>query len=102
MLTTVDGSVLQKTFSRDHGQKEIDEEIFLDRDPRIFEMLLNYLRHDRKYIPAKVDPESLRLFELELKHWGVASADYFKAKLPQELIDLLESEPEIEKDSEKQ
>ena len=65
-------------------------------------MLLNYLRNDRKYHPKKVDEESIRLFELELKHWGVASADYFKSKLPQELIDLLESEPEIEKDSEKQ
>jgi len=54
----------------------------LDRDPRIFEMLLNYLRHDRKYVPAKVEPEQIRLFELELKHWGVASADYFKSKLP--------------------
>ena len=82
MLCTVDGSLLQKTFSREHNGRGSDEEIFLNRDSKIFEMMLNYLRHDRKYVPAKVDDESLRLFELELKHWGVASADYFKAKLP--------------------
>ena len=81
-MTKVDGSLLQRTFSREYDQKEIDDEIFLDRDPKIFDMMLNYLRNDRKYVPKKVDDESIRLFELELKHWGVVSVDYFKAKLP--------------------
>ena len=81
-MTGVKGSLLEKRFSREYDQKEIEDEIFLDRDPKTFEMMLNYLRHERKYIPKKVDEESIRLFELELKHWGVASADYFKAKLP--------------------
>ena len=59
-------------------------------------MMLNYLRYDRDYTPKEVDKETKRLFEMELKYWGVASAEYYKTKLPQELIDLLESEPEIE------
>ena len=45
-------------------------------------MMLNYLRNDRNYTPKEVSKETKRLFEMELKYWGVASADYFKSKLP--------------------
>ena len=67
-------------FSKDNQKS--DEEVFLDRDPKIFDMLLNYLRFERNYSPKEVDNETKRLFDMELKHWGVASADYFASKLP--------------------
>ena len=35
-------------FSDMHQLKEIDGEIFLDRDGKTFETLVNYLRNDRK------------------------------------------------------
>ena len=41
-------------------------------------MLLNYLRFDRDYTPKEVDKETKRLFDMELKHWEVASEDYYK------------------------
>jgi len=49
-----------------------------------------------------VDTETTRLFDLELKYWGVATEDYYKSKMPKKLVDLLESAPQIETDSDKQ
>jgi len=59
-------------------ERETDEEVFLDRDPVLFDMMLNYLRYDRNYTPKEVDKETKRLFEMEIKYWGVASAEYYK------------------------
>jgi len=65
-------------FTKTLEMKETDEEVFLDRDPKIFDMMLNYLRYNRDYTPKDVDKETKRLFEMELKYWGVATADYYK------------------------
>jgi len=29
------------------GQREIEDEVFLDRNPKIFELLLDYLRNNK-------------------------------------------------------
>ena len=34
-----------------HELKKIDDEVFLDRDGKTFETLVNYLRNDRKVFP---------------------------------------------------
>jgi hypothetical protein len=34
-----------------HELKIIDDEVFLDRDGKTFEALVNYLRNDRKVFP---------------------------------------------------
>jgi asparagine synthetase A len=34
-----------------HELKKIGDEVFLDRDGKIFETLVNYLRNDRKVFP---------------------------------------------------
>ena len=44
--------------------------------------MLNYLRYNTKYAPKEVDKETKRLFDMELKYWGVASAEYYKSQLP--------------------
>lgn len=51
VLQSVQGSTLQKLFSDMHELKIIDDEVFLDRDGKTFEALVNYLRNDRKVFP---------------------------------------------------
>lgn len=51
VLRSVPGSTLAKMFSDMHELKKVDEEVFLDRDGRTFETLVNYLRNDRKVFP---------------------------------------------------
>ena len=79
LLTKVKGSLLEKTFNGKHDIKESKGSIFLDRDPKIFEMMLNYLRNDGNYIPKNVDAETKSLFGIEVLHWGVETKDFILA-----------------------
>lgn len=52
--------------------KDANGKIFLDRDPKIFNLMLNYIRHEGNFSPNNVSlQEDKILFELELKHWGL-------------------------------
>lgn len=93
LLTSVPGSLLEKTFSGKHQLKKLDDHVFLDRDPRIFEMVLNYLRYDCKYFPRDVDSETRRIFEMEIHYWELGN--FIEPKLPKSLIDMLKTEPNI-------
>lgn len=71
LLTTVSDSLLKKTFSGKHNLKSVNGAVFLDRDPKIFDMVLNYLRYDTHYIPKNVNEEVKRLFDMEIQFWGI-------------------------------
>ena len=51
VLTSVQNSSLQKMFSGLHDIKKVDDNVFLDRDGKTFQSLVNYLRNDRKIYP---------------------------------------------------
>lgn len=101
LLTKYKNSLLEKTFSGSFDLKTIDEHVFLERDSKVFDMMLNYLRYDRNYVPKNVDDETKRLFEMEIQHWGVQSEQYIKDRLPKVLVDLLASEPDFDPKSKK-
>lgn len=65
-------------------------------------MLINYLRHNGNYTPKNYDDEIKLLFDLEIQFWGISLDKVIPSKLPQELIDLLKSEPIIDTKNEKQ
>ena len=48
LLTSVRGSLLATYFSGRHGDqlRKIDNRIFVDRDPGIFRLMINYLRDE--------------------------------------------------------
>ncbi len=54
-----------------HDLKIIDNEVFLDRDGKTFEALVNYLRNDRKVFPEFQDRNMENLFYKELHYWGI-------------------------------
>jgi hypothetical protein len=47
ILRQVPGSTLEKMFNGMHDLKKIDDRVFLDRDGKTFQSLVNYLRNDR-------------------------------------------------------
>jgi len=51
VLRSVPQSLLAKMFSDMHELKQINDEVFLDRDGKTFETLVNYLRNERKVFP---------------------------------------------------
>lgn len=73
MLQSVPDSLLAKMFSEMHELKKIDDEVFLDRDGRTFETLVNYLRNDRKVFPEFSDKNQENHFFKELHFWGIDS-----------------------------
>lgn len=67
-LLTVKDSLLAAKFSGNVklGSKE---RVFLDRDPFIFNYLINFLRSDRKELPNDVSSDIKRNLENEIKYW---------------------------------
>ena len=82
-------------FSGKHELKAADGVVFLDRNPRIFDMVLDYLRHDGDYFPKDVDDETKNLFIMEINHWGV-SEKLIEKKMPYFLIDMLKEKPKAD------
>jgi len=71
VLRLVPGSILEKMFNGMHELKKIDNEVFLDRDGRTFQYLVNYLRNNREVFPEFVDPNDEIHFFKELDFWKI-------------------------------
>jgi hypothetical protein len=75
VLQSCSDSILAKMFSGDHMLKRVgpedDQKIFLDRDGRTFQHLVNYLRNERQTWPEFVDPNDEVQFLKELDWWKV-------------------------------
>ena len=54
-----------------HELKKVDEEVFIDRDGKTFETLVNYLRNDRKVFPEFTERNAENHFIKELHYWNV-------------------------------
>ena len=71
VLRSVPGSLLAKLFSDMHELKKVDDEVFIDRDGKTFETLVNYLRNDRKVFPEFTERNAENHFIKELHYWNV-------------------------------
>jgi hypothetical protein len=71
ILQSVKDSILAKLFSDLHELKKIDDEVFLDRDGKTFETLINYLRNDRRVFPDFTSKQDENMFFKELHYWGI-------------------------------
>jgi hypothetical protein len=72
LLASVPNSNLAMMFNQLHELKYTDEkEVFLDRDGKTFEILLNYLRNDRKIFPDFKEKHEENLFFKELHFWNI-------------------------------
>ena len=73
VLTSVPLSKLDKVFSGKLTElKRIDDAIFLDRNGKIFEAMIDYLRDERVKMPRFSELNDQIRFTNELKFWGMA------------------------------
>lgn len=72
-LTSVKGSRLGELFSGkvDPRKGGNGEEVFLDRDPVVFNHMINYLRSNRKFLPKELSPDLRHHLETEIRFWKV-------------------------------
>ena len=73
ILRSVPDSKLAKMFSDMHELKTINDEVFLDRDGKTFEILINYLRNERRLFPEFNDKNQEKHFFKEMHYWGIGS-----------------------------
>ena len=71
VLRLCKGSTLEKMFNGMHELKKIDDAVFLDRDGRTFQYLVNYLRNDRTVFPEFMDKNDEIHFFKELDYWKI-------------------------------
>ena len=71
LLTSVPESTLATLFSEMHELKKIDDEVFLDRNGKTFETVVDYLRNDRKVFPEFDDKNDENYFFKELHYWNL-------------------------------
>lgn len=71
VLRSVPDSLLAKMFSDMHELKKVDEKVFIDRDGKTFETLINYLRNDRKVFPEFTEKNDENQFFKEMHFWGI-------------------------------
>ena len=71
VLRSVPNSILAKMFSDMHQLKKINNEVFLDRDGKTFNDVINYLRNDRRVFPEFQDKNDHNQFIKELHFWGI-------------------------------
>lgn len=75
VLTSVPDSLLARKFSGAHEFEKHQDVVFLDRDPEIFNLLLNHLRcNGRNEMLSDLDGYKLNQFEQELKYWQIPFA----------------------------
>ena len=72
-LTKVEGSSLEAMFSGRHDVENKDGLVHLNRDPAIFQLVVDYL-HDFK-APDFISIVQKEAFEDEMLHWGLAEED---------------------------
>ena len=51
--------------------QKVEDEIFIDRDGKTFEMIINYLRNNREIFPDFKDESMKRNFFMELFFWDI-------------------------------
>jgi|TARA_B110000305_G_C19131690_1_gene489242 hypothetical protein len=97
VLCSAPNSSLEKMFSGMHELKKVDQSIFLDRDGKTFQTLINYLRNERKIYPEFESQNEQRLFSEELNFWGIKDdrqeEKRLEVKFPAEMIEMLKIEP---------
>jgi len=97
VLCSVPNSQLNKMFSGMHEIKKVEDSVFLDRDGKTFQTLINYLRNDRKIYPEFDNQNDQRLFVEELNFWGIKDdrleETRLEKKFPAEIVDMLKIEP---------
>ena len=100
-LCQVPGSLLAKMFSGKHESLKVggNDVVYLDRDFKVFDAMIKYLRNNRKVYPNFDNPSEAEAFAQELEYWGIKTFNddleekRLRMKLPSALIDFLESEP---------
>ena len=87
-MTQIPNSSLEAMFSGRHEVKKVKDKIFVDRDPEIFKLLIQYLRNGCQRFELE-SPHLNKMLDLEIEYWDVGNT------LIQKLVRMFKSPPNI-------
>ena len=101
LLCSVNGTLLERTFSGYHEHTKIGDKIYVDRDAKSFQHLVNYLRQKNTYAPKFDSKYEEDQFIKELDFWGIQAPQFGSVaketvlvnQLPKRLVDFMKSQP---------
>lgn len=98
VLCSVAGSTLERMFSGMHElTKTGDDSIFLDRDGKTFQTLVNFLRNNRRVYPEFDNTNDQKQFTEECNYWGIkddqVEVKRLEAKFPTDMVEMFKIEP---------
>jgi hypothetical protein len=73
LLCKEEGSMLEAKFSGRFPIEINNGKVMIDRDPRIFRQMINYVRNNNS-IPKFKNKDDAELFRLELEYWSLKPA----------------------------
>lgn len=79
LLCSVPNTAMEAKFSGRHVIEKVNGQVYLNRNPRIFLMLIDYLRMGQK-IPQIKEEYDIQMFEEELRYWAFDSPEEQKKK----------------------
>lgn len=89
LLCSFPGSVLERTFNGYHSHTKLGEDIFIDREAKPFQHVVNYLRYRQGYHPIFETRNEEDLFIRELEFWGIKTKIFGQAIEEKKLCDKL-------------
>lgn len=63
------GSVLEAMFSGRHMLDKKNEKVFIDRDPKAFKMMIDFIRNNGKLYEDQ--EKNYKMLQIELEFWGI-------------------------------
>ena len=87
-MTQIPNSSLEAMFSGRHELKKVDDKIFVDRDPEVFNLLIQYLRNGCQRFEIE-SPSLNKRLDHEIEFWDVGNT------LIQKLVRMFKSPPNI-------
>ena len=91
-MTQIQNSSLEAMFSGRHDVKKVNGKIFVDRDPEVFKLLIQYLRNGCQRIELE-SPYQNKMLDAEIEYWDVGNT------LIQKLVRMFKSPPNVTAES---
>ena len=92
-----DLKIVAKNITLDQIREDKIVEVFIDRDQKLFETLVQFLRNEREHYPEFDSVKEEIMFAQELQYWKIPNPNFAEKKLisslPEPLVMLLAGEP---------
>ena len=90
LMQSFPGSYLDAMFSGNFPLQKVNGKVFINRDPVIFRLIIQYLRNNIH--PKKLDEQTKEQYEIEMEYLGLVSR---KSQVQIDLENIFKNHPDV-------